>query len=432
MKTSLQIIDGIRTPFCKFGTSLARESAADMGAQALKQLLARTGIDPRRVDHVITGCVGQPAGDANLSRVIALRSGLPESIPAHTVHRNCASGLEALTQAQQMADAGEGEVFLVVATESMSQYPLLYHPKTAEKFGMLARAKTPMQKIKAAAAFRPMDFAPKAALRMGLTDPTCGLNMGDTAENLARDFNISRKEQDLYSLFSHKKAVAAKNRLRDEMFPYIPNSAKKKALLVEKDNGPRKQQSRAALTKLKPVFDRKFGRVTAGNSSQITDGAVALLVMTGAAAKKARKASLGSLLHSSYVGCQPSRMGLGPVYAIDDAEKKTGLGLQDADLIEINEAFAAQVLAVAKASRSPQFCEKELNRKEPLGRIPGSRLNVNGGAIALGHPVGATGARLVLSTLKELHRRKAGKALVSVCIGGGQGAALWLEANLKN
>jgi acetyl-CoA C-acetyltransferase/acetyl-CoA acyltransferase len=326
-------------------------------------------------------------------------------------------------------DAGAGEVILVVATESMSQYPLYFRETTAMKFGNLARAKTPLDKLRAIMAFNVADFQPQAALRMGLTDPTTGLNMGETAEILARDFNISRKEQDLYSLFSHKKAVAAKSRLREEMFPYIPNSAKKKAALVEMDNGPRQQQSRAALTKLRPVFDRKFGRVTAGNSSQITDGAVALLAMTEAAAKKARKSALGSLLHSSYVGCEPARMGLGPVYAIDDAEKKTGLGLQDADLIEINEAFAAQVLAVAKASRSPEFCEKELNRKEPLGRLPGSRLNVNGGAIALGHPVGATGARLVLSALLELRRRKARRALVSLCVGGGQGAALWLEAN---
>jgi acetyl-CoA acetyltransferase family protein len=432
MNSPLNIIDGVRTPFCKFGTDLSRESAADLGAQALKQLLARTGIDPRRVDHVITGCVGQPAGDANLSRVIALRAGLPECIPAHTVHRNCASGLEAISQAQQLADSGAGEVFLVVATESMSQYPLHFSETTAMKFGKLSRARTPLDKLKAIMAFNMADFQPQAALRMGLTDPTTGLNMGDTADILARDFNITRKEQDLYSLFSHKKAVAAKSRLREEMFPYIPNSAGKKALLVKKDNGPREGQSRSALTKLKPVFDRKFGRVTAGNSSQITDGAVALLVMSEAAAKKAGKAALGRLLHSSYVGCQPARMGLGPVYAIDDAEKKTGLGLKDADLIEINEAFAAQVLAVAKASRSPEFCEMELNRRVPLGRIPGSRLNVNGGAIALGHPVGATGARLVLSTLKELHRRNASKALVSLCVGGGQGAALWLEARTKN
>ena len=432
MNAPFYIIDGIRTPFCKMGTQLASETAADLGTQAAKQLLAKLPILPENIDHVITGCVGQPVGDANLSRVIAIRAGLPESVPAHTVHRNCASGLEALTQAQQMAADGNGEIFLVVATESMSQYPLLFRQETGTKFAQLARARTVGAKLGALMNFRPRDFQPQVALRMGLTDPTCGLNMGETAENLARDFNIRRTEQDLYSLFSHKKASAAQNRLRSEVFPYIPSSAGSRSILVEKDNGPRAEQSRKALTKLKPVFERKYGRVTAGNSSQITDGAVALLVATDKAAQKYGFRPLGRLLHATYVGCKPSRMGLGPVYAMDLAEKKTGLSLHDADIIEINEAFAAQVLAVAKACKSEEFCKKELNRTKALGRIPADRLNVNGGAIALGHPVGATGARLVLTTLKELHRRKAKRGLISLCVGGGQGAAVWLGAGTNN
>ncbi len=432
MNAPFYIIDGIRTPFCKMGTQLAMETAADLGTQVAKQLLATSSVSPENIDHVITGCVGQPAGDANLSRVIALRAGLPESVPAHTVHRNCASGLEALTQAQQMAAAGNGEVFLVIATESMSQYPLLFPQKTGKKFAQLARARTAGAKLSAMLNFRPRDFQPQITLRMGLNDPTCGQNMGETAENLARDFNISRTEQDLYSLFSHKKATAAKSRLRSEVFPYIPSSAGSRSILVEKDNGPRAEQSRKALTKLKPVFERKYGKVTAGNSSQITDGAVALLVATDKAAEKYGLQPLGRIVHASYVGCKPSRMGLGPVYAMDAAEKKTGLGLNDADVIEINEAFAAQVIAVAKACKSEEFCKKELNRAKPLGRIPGDRLNVNGGAIALGHPVGATGARLVLTTLKELQLRNARRGLVSLCVGGGQGAAVWLEAEPRN
>ncbi len=432
MNAPLHIVDGMRTPFCKMGTDLAKESAVDLGTQALKQVLARVPVPLDAIDHIITGCVGQPAGEANLSRVIALRSGLPESIPAHTVHRNCASGLEALTQAQQMAAAGQGEIFAVVATESMSHYPLLFSQKTADKFALLARARTPVQKLKSAMKMRPRDFQPKLALRMGLTDPTCNQNMGETAENLARDFDISRKEQDLYSLYSHRKAISARALLQTETFPYFPASAGSKPIMVDQDNGPREEQSTKALAKLKPVFQRSYGRVTAGNASQITDGAVALLVMTESAVKKYGLTPLGRLIHASYVGCKPSRMGLGPVYAMHDAEKKTGLGLADADLIEINEAFAAQVLAVEKACRSQEFCRQELQRSTPLGQIPEDRLNVNGGAIALGHPVGATGARLVLTTLKELQRREANRGLVSLCVGGGQGAAVWLEADQRN
>ena len=428
MNPPLYIIDGVRTPFCKAGTDLAGESAADLGSKAVGHLLARTGVDPGRIEQVIAGCVGQPAGTANIARVVALRAGIPVHVPAVTVHRNCASGLEVLTQAHQMAAAGRGEVFVLAATESMSQYPLLYRPRTASKLMKLARARGKLEKVRALARLRPRDFRPDPALRLGLTDPTCGLNMGQTAENLAREFGVPRHNQDLYSLYSHRRAVAARGRLREEVFPLYPDSANGSAALVENDNGPREQQSEEALSNLKPVFDRPHGTVTAGNASQVTDGAVALLVMSASACEKYGRLPLGRLVDYAYVGCDARRMGLGPVYAIHALRQRTGLGLQDADLVEINEAFAAQVLAVAKACRCESFCRRELKLKRPLGRIPSRKLNVNGGAIALGHPVGATGARLVLSTLKELQRRKLRRGLVSLCVGGGQGAAAWLEA----
>ena len=419
----LVIVDGVRTPFCKMGTDLARLGADELGRTAVNALLTRTGLDPHRIDEVIFGCVGQPADAANVARVIALRAGIPEQVPAITVHRNCASGCEAVTQAYEKMVAGRGSIFVVGGTESMSQYPLLFKQSTAAKLAAFSKAKTVGRKLGALASFRPSDFQPRIALQLGLTDPVCGLNMGETAEVLAREFGVTRAEQDEFALESHRRAVAARERLSEEICPAYLSSG-----VLDHDNGPRPNQTLEALAKLKPVFERKTGTVTAGNASQITDGAVALLVMSESKANELGFTPLGCLTGYSYAGCDPTRMGLGPVFAIHKAEAQTGLTLGQADLIEINEAFAAQVLAVLKAMESEKFARKVLRRDTPPGAVPREKLNVNGGAIALGHPVGATGARLILSSLKELKRRRAKRALVSLCVGGGQGAALWLEA----
>ena len=433
MKTErLVIVDGVRTPFCKMGTDLAALGADELGRIAVNALLTRTGLDPTRIDEVIFGCVGQPAEAANVARVIALRAGIPEQVPAITVHRNCASGCEAVTQAYERMAAGRGSIFVVGGTESMSQIPLLYKPDAARKFAALAKAKTWTQKMAACAGFRPSDFRPRIGLQLGLTDPVCGLNMGETAELLAREFGIPRQEQDAFALESHRRAVAAAGRLAEEICPVYPGgpraSASSRQEPLVQDNGPRPNQALEALAKLRPVFDRKTGTVTAGNASQITDGAVAMLVMAESKAAELGLAPLGALTGYSYAGCDPARMGLGPVYAIHRAEATTGLKIADADLVEVNEAFAAQVLAVLRAAESEKFGRKVLRRETALGVVPRDRLNVNGGAIALGHPVGATGARLILTSLLELKRRRARRALVSLCVGGGQGAALWLEA----
>ena len=421
------IVDGVRTPFAKAGTDLARCAPDELGRVAVNALLTRTGLDPGLVDEVIFGCVAQPAEAANVARVIALRAGIPESVPAMTVHRNCASGCEALTLAHQKMCAGQGDIFIVGGTESMSGVPLLFKPATAEKFSRLSRAKTFGQKLQTFAAFRPADFQPRIGLMLGLTDPVCGLNMGETAEILAREFGLSRDTQDAFALESHRRAVAAQSRLAEEICPVYVNGHQPAAAIVQ-DNGPRPGQSPEALAKLKPVFDRRNGTVTAGNASQLTDGAVALLVMSEAKAAELGLKPLGALIGYATAGCDPSRMGLGPLFAIAKAQEKTGLGLADADLIEINEAFAAQLLAVQKCAESVSFARQHLQRETALGEIPGEKLNVNGGAIALGHPVGATGARLILTSLKELRRRKNKRALLSVCVGGGQGAAIWVEA----
>jgi len=421
----LVVVDGIRTPFCKMGTDLARCAADELGRAAVNALLTRTGLDPALVDEVIFGCVGQPAEAGNVARVIALRAGIPQQVPAVTVHRNCASGFESFTQAYERMAAGRGSIFIVGGTESMSQIPLLFQPSAAAKFGRLARARSLLQKVKGVAAFRPSDFKPRIGLQLGLTDPVCGLNMGETAEVLAREFGINRELQDAFALESNARAVAAREKLAEEICPVYPFGGRQPA--ITSDNGPRKDQTIEALAKLKPVFDRKTGTVTAGNASQITDGALALLVMTEEKAAQLGYTPLGALTGYAYAGCDPMRMGLGPVFAISKAEEKLGLTLEQADLVEINEAFASQVLAVLKCLKSDDFAKKFLGRERPLGKVDKDRLNVNGGAIALGHPVGATGARLILTSLKELARRQAKRALVTLCVGGGQGATLWLE-----
>ncbi len=427
MKEPLYIVDGVRTPFAKMGTTLAACDAAELGRTAAAAVLARTGLDPALLDEVIFGCVGNPVDAANVGRVIALRAGVPESVPAITVSRNCASGFEAITQAAQKAAAGDGDLFLVGGAESMTNYPLLYNEAAVKKFAALGKAKSLGQKLGAFAAFRPKDlFAPRIALMLGLTDPVCGLGMGQTAELLARDWKLTRDQQDEFALRSHQKAEAARQRLAEEITPVYPRRGRD-AAAVDTDNGVREGQTREALAKLKAVFEKRGGTVTAGNASQVTDGAAALLVATESGLKRTGLQPLGRLVAYAYAGCEPSRMGLGPVYAMAKAERKSGLRLADADLIEINEAFAAQVMACCAAAASADYAKKHLGRDTALGEIPAEKLNVNGGAVALGHPVGASGARLALTALKELKRRGAKRALVSLCVGGGQGGALWLE-----
>lgn len=421
----LVIVDGIRTPFARMNTDFARTGAVELGRAAVNALLARTGIDPALVDETIFGCVSQPADAANIARVIALRAGIPESKPAMTVHRNCASGIESLTTAHSRMKSGHGEIFIVGGTENMSQIPLFFNAIAASKFTALSRARSTGQKLGAMAAFRLADFLPLAGLKMGLTDPVCALNMGQTAEVLAREWNITRDEQDEFALASHQRVAAAREALAEEIAPVYAGDKEKRPVTV--DNGPRENQTTEALRKLRPVFDRAHGTVTAGNASQISDGAVALLVMKESRAEELGLKPLGRLLSYQYAGCDPARMGLGPAYAIAKSIRDDGLHPRDADVIEINEAFAAQVIAVLRSLESEEFSKSVLGLDGAVGEIPGEKLNPTGGSIALGHPVGATGARLVLTSLKQLHRTGGKKALVSLCIGGGQGGAVWLE-----
>ncbi len=422
MKTpSLVIVSAVRTPFSRAGTDLAHLDAVELGRHAVSSLLTRTGIDPMLVDETILGCVGQPPDAMNIARVVALRAGLPESKPAMTVHRNCASGLEALTLAHAKMCAGQGEVFIVGGTESMSQMPFYFSKPAVAKFAAMNRARNLKSRALAAMHFRPADFAPVIGLKLGLTDPVCALNMGQTAEVLAREFGITREVQDAFAMRSHLRATQANHLLNQEIAPVLGKHC------VSTDNGIRVDSSLDKLAKLQPLFDNLTGTVTAGNASQITDGAVALLVASEEAAAAHGWKPLGRLVSYAATGCDPMRMGLGPVRAIDAALHRAGWRLGDADVIEINEAFAAQVLAVMKCLADPTSARRA-GLEAALGEIDPAKVNACGGAIALGHPVGASGARLVQTALNQLHATDARKAIISLCVGGGQGMAACLEA----
>ncbi len=420
----IAIVDGIRTPFCKVGTAFNDLSAQELGRIAARELIERSGLDVKNIDEVIFGCVGQPANAANISRVIGLLAGVPKTTPAFTVHRNCASGIEAVVSAAIKIQAGQGRCMLVGGTESMTSIPFLFNKSAQEIFLELSRAKTLPARLQALLKFRLRHFVPRIGLQLGLTDPVCGLNMGQTAEVLVKEFGITRKEQDEFALISHQRAIASRAILREEIVPVIPGPKYKEAVLD--DNGPREGQSLEALAKLKPFFEKVTGTVTAGNSSQITDGAAALLVMSESRAKELGAKPLGFLRAFAYAGVEPARMGIGPAHVIPRVLKKAGLKLAHMQAVEINEAFAGQVIACLKALDSDQFA-REYGFEGFTGPIDRTKLNIHGGAIALGHPVGATGTRLILTMLKTLNRSNLNLGLVSLCVGGGQGAAVILE-----
>ncbi|MGL1901529.1 MAG: thiolase family protein [Fibrobacterales bacterium] len=429
MKERIAIIDGLRTPFCKAGTDFNGTPADDLGAHILKELLERVPIDPHLIDEVIIGNVGQPSDKANIARIIAIKAGLPLSIPAYTVNRNCASGFESLTTATNKILAGEASIMIVGGAESMSNYPLLFNSAMTKFFGSLQKAKGTLAKLKTLSTFRLSHLKPDIAVIQGLTDPTCSLNMGQTAEVLVREFGITREEQDRYAMESHHKAAKAQETgiLAEELIP-TPNPPSYKNL-IDRDTGIRAEQNMKALGKLRPVFEPVSGSVTPGNACPLTDGAGMLLIMTESRAKELNLTPLGYLSDYSYAGLPPNRMGLGPVYSTAKLLQKTGLSISDIDLIEMNEAFASQIIGNLKAFESDDFSKHYLHSDTAVGAIDPDIINVNGGAIAIGHPVGATGTRLVLTLLKELKRRGAQRGIATLCIGGGQGGALLLEVD---
>jgi len=426
-KERIAIVNGLRTPMAKSGGKFARIQADELGATLFRELMLRSPVNVDEVDEVIIGNVAQPIHAANIARVIALRAGFPERTPALTVHRNCASGMESITTAVSRIYAGEGTVYVCGGVESMSNIPLVYSQKMTGLFTKLASSKTAVDKVRTLLGFRPTFLKPIVGLMSGLTDPVSGLIMGNTAEVLAQDFGISREEQDVFALESHQKAAKAKEsgRFAKESMAVVYDPHK--GAYLDFDDGIRESQTIEKLARLRPFFDRRNGTVTAGNASQITDAAAGVVLMSESEAKKRGLEPLGYLSGYAYEGLEPKRMGLGPVFATHTLFKQTGLSMDDMEIVEINEAFAAQVIACERAFASAAFAKVHFGDDKAVGTIDPAILNVNGGSIALGHPVGMTGTRLVLTVLHELRERGLQRGLATLCIGGGQGAALLLE-----
>ncbi|QDU39513.1 3-ketoacyl-CoA thiolase [Maioricimonas rarisocia] len=429
LRPPLAVVSGVRTPFAKAYSGFAEVSAAELGRVALEEAIERAGLAPGDVDETVFGNVAGPADSANVSRVIALQAGIPHDRPAHTVNRNCASGMESVFSAWQIIREGRAATVAAGGTESMSQVPMLWS-REAQLWLLELRKASLAKRLKLLAQLRPRLFRPVVGLELGLTDPVCGLNMGQTAEILAKEFGISRDDQDAFALRSHQRATAAWDRCfyGDEVTAVDAGGTEP----VSKDIGPRPQQTLEALGRLRPIFDRNEGTITAGNSCPITDGAAALILMSADQARARGLEPLGYIRDYAIAGCDPKRMGLGPVFATHKLLQSTGLSITDFDLFEINEAFAAQVLACLKAFASETFAAQQLQASSAIGFIDPDRLNINGGAIALGHPVGVSGTRLILTLLRALAARGLQRGLATLCVGGGQGAAVWVERTLED
>ena len=413
------IVDARRTPQAKAGTELKDVPVPHLGVGLVRSMLDKLGVPSNEVDEVIFGNIGAPAKYANVSRVIALQSGLDITTSAYTVHRNCASGLEALSQGFLKIASGEAETIIAGGIESMTQMPLIFSKEMTNLFLKLMRSKTVSDKLKVLSSFRPPHLSPVVALEQGLTDPFCGLNMGQTAEVISRDFDITRQEQDEYALNSHVKAIKAieDGRFNDEIVPILYGKNLDKILVH--DSGPRAASSLEKLGKLRPYFDRKSGTVTVGNACPITDGGSSLVLMSAQSVEKYGVKPLAKIKNISFGGLDPKRMGMGPLVAIDKSLRKTGMEMSDFDLVEINEAFAAQVIGVQRALDDKKQAQR-YGVDRVIGAVPEEKLNVNGGAIALGHPVGSSGSRIVVTALHELIKRKGKYAMTSLCIGGGK------------
>ncbi|MFV8259258.1 thiolase family protein [Bdellovibrio bacteriovorus] len=436
------LVEGVRTPFAKAGTKLKKVHPAELGKVALKQVIAQTNLDVNLVDEVIIGNTGNPPDSVNISRVVALNAGIPLKTSAYTVHRNCASALESISNGYEKIKSGTMDVILAGGTENMSQMPTLPPKKFQEIYEKLFAAKGPKQalpllwslfkadvkQIKALLSGNMRDeYFPVISVMMGLTDPFVGINMGQTAEILAKEWGLSRETQDKFALRSHQLASKAmkEGRMREEIAPvYLAPEYKE---VISDDIGPRDTQTMEALAKLKPFFDKATGSITAGNSCPITDGAAMVLMMSREKAEALGYKPLATIRSYGFAGLEPERMGLGPVYSTPVALKRAGLSMKDIGLVELNEAFAAQVLSCQKAFDSDKFGQEKLGLSSKIGEIRDDILNVNGGAIALGHPVGATGTRIVLTLAKEMKRRNTQFGLATLCIGGGQGGSMILE-----
>lgn len=418
------LVDGSRTPFIKARSAPGPFRASDLAVLAAQPLLARQPFSASDLDQVILGCIAPTPEEVNIARVVALRIGCGHKVPAWTVQRNCASGMQALDSAAQAIAAGTAELVLAGGTEAMSHAPILWSTAMVAWLGQFTSARGAVARAKALVALRPHFLQPVIALLKGLTDPVVGLNMGQTAEILAHRFGISREQMDAFAVQSHQRlADAQANGRLGEITTVIASDG----AVYDHDDGVRPDSSVEKLAKLKPAFDREFGQVTAGNSAQITDGAAWVVLASETAVERYRLPVLARLSDTQWAGLDPAQMGLGPVHASAPLLARQQLSLSDIDYWEINEAFAAQVLACLAAFNDDAYCQQELGLLAALGELKPERLNVDGGAVALGHPVGCSGARIVLHLAHVLRQHEAKRGIAAICIGGGQGGAMLLE-----
>jgi acetyl-CoA acyltransferase len=425
MAGRVAVIQGCRTPFARAGSELAQMSGVQLGTVAVRELINRAEIDPKLVDHLIFGTVVPSIPAPNVSREVALEAGLPPSVPAFTVSRACASANQAITSAAETILNGYADVIIAGGTEVLSDVPMLLSRSLRDALVSASRAKSVGARVKALAGVRPKHLAP---LTPAIAEPSTGESMGESAERMAKENGITREAQDRWALRSHRLAAqgTADGRLTAEIVPtFVPP---KYEHVVSADNGVRSDSSEEKLAALRPVFDRRYGSVTAGNASPLTDGAGAVLLMSEEKAKALGCEPLGYIRSWAYTALSPRDQLLqGPAYATPIALDRAGITMQDVELWEMHEAFAAQVLSNLQALDSDSFARDQLNRDRKVGLIDEDRINVMGGSIALGHPFGATGARLTTTLLNEMKRRGAGIGLITVCAAGAMGFAMVLE-----
>ncbi|HEV3050241.1 MAG TPA: acetyl-CoA C-acyltransferase FadI [Longimicrobium sp.] len=420
------IIDGCRTPFAKSGTDFKDVTSTELGKAAVRELIARTELDVEQIDHVVYGTVVQSVQEPNIAREVTLGAGIPPRVPSFTVGRACASSNQAITSAAEQIALGMADIVVAGGAESLTDVPILFSKEMREALVRASKAKTLGARLQAFRTIRPRHLAP---ITPAIAEPTTGLTMGESAEKMAKENGISREEQDAWALRSHKLAAAATEdgRLTAEMAPfYVPPKYEQ---VVTSDNGIRGDTSLEKLSTLKPVFDRRYGSVTAGNASPLTDGASAVLLMSEEKASALGYKPLGFIRSYAYAALDPNDQLLqGPVYAAPVAFERAGLTMKDIGLLEVHEAFAAQVLSNLQWFDSDKIARERLGRDKAIGLPPEDRINVMGGSIAIGHPFGATGGRLTVTLLNELRRRGEQFGMISVCAAGALGFVMIVEA----
>src|SRR3954470_24315181 len=419
------IVEGCRTPFAKSGTDFKDVSAVELGKLAVRELIARAELDVEQVDHVVYGTVIQSVKEPNIAREVTLGSGIPPRVPSFTVGRACASANQAITSGAEQIALGMADVVIAGGAESLTDVPILFSPEMRNALVRASKARSLGERLKAFATIRPKNLIP---VTPAIAEPTTGLTMGESAEKMAQENGISREEQDKWALRSHQLAAAATEdgRLTKEIAAaYIPPKYDK---VVTRDNGIRADTSLEKLAALKPVFDRRYGTVTAGNASPLTDGGSAVLLMSEEKAKSLGYTPLGYIRSYAYASLSPADQLLqGPVYAAPVALERAGLSLRDIDLVEMHEAFAAQVLCNLRGFESKEWARRA-GFSTPVGEVDRAKLNVMGGSIAIGHPFGATGGRIITTLANELVRRGGQFGLMTVCAAGGMGHAMVIEA----